>query len=89
MKTLVLLLAVPLASCASITPQELRGPNGKPAYAMKCSGLGRTLEDCYKKAGEICPNGYTIVDRASSVIGVPSNGGTIMAPQNSLVIECK
>jgi hypothetical protein len=89
MKNLVLLLAVPLAACASINPEEIRGPNGKIAYAMKCSGFGRTLEDCYKKAGEVCPNGYNIVDRASSVVGVPSNGGTIMAPRHTLVIECK
>ncbi len=89
MKPLVLLLIILLSGCMAITPNEMRGPNGKTAYAMKCSGFGRTLGACYEKAGEICPSGYTVVDRASSVVGVPSNGGTIMAPQHSLVIECK
>lgn len=77
-----------LSSCASIEPLAFKGPTGKPAYSMQCSGFGRTLQDCYKKAGELCPAGYSIVDRASSVIGLPMRGGMIMAPQHSLAIEC-
>lgn len=77
-----------LSACASITPVEFKGPNGNPAFSMRCSGMGRTLEDCYQKAGELCPNGYTVVDRASSVIGVPVRGGMLMAPQHSLAVEC-
>jgi hypothetical protein len=51
--------------------------------------MGRTLDACYKKAGEICASGYTIIDRASGTVGVPINGGTMMALQHNLVIECK
>jgi hypothetical protein len=32
------------------------GPLGKTAYSMKCSGMDRTLEQCYVKAGEVSPN---------------------------------
>jgi hypothetical protein len=80
-----------LASCASVQPQEFKGPNGKTAYSMRCSGMGRTLDDCYKKAGEICPNGYDIIDRASGTVGIPVSGGRgmIIAPQHNLAIECK
>jgi len=78
-----------LVSCASIEPQEFRGPNGNIAYSMKCSGMGRTLDGCYKKAGELCPAGYTIIDRATGVVAVPVSGGFIAAPQHNLAIECK
>jgi hypothetical protein len=51
--------------------------------------MGRTLDDCYQKAGEICPGGYEIVDRASGIVAVPVSGGVIAAPQHNLVIECR
>ena len=78
-----------LTSCASIEPQEFKGPSGKTAYSMKCSGLGRTLGACYKKAGEVCPNGYNIIDRTSGTVAIPVQGGIIAAPQYHLAIECK
>ena len=78
-----------LVSCASIKPQSFIGPNGKQAYTMRCSGLGRTLEMCYQKAGEVCPSGYGIVGQNSSTVAVPINGSFIAAPQHNLTIECK
>lgn len=57
---------------------------------MRCSGMGRTLDACYKKAGDLCPTGYSIIDRASGTVAVPvSGGGFIAAPKRSLAIECK
>jgi hypothetical protein len=88
----VFIAAVPvfLVACAAIEPQQFVGPNSKTAYFMKCSGMGRTLEACYKKAGEVCPGGYNIIDRVTGTVGVPmQGGGTIMAPEHSLAIECK
>lgn len=88
----VFIAAVPvfLVACAEIAPQQFVGPNSKTAYFMKCSGMGRTLEACYKKAGEVCPVGYNIIDRATGTVGVPlQGGGTIMVPEHSLAIECK
>lgn len=88
----VLIAAVPafLVACAAIEPQQFVGPNSKTAYSMKCSGMGRTLDACYKKAGEVCPGGYNIIDRATGTVGVPmQGGGTMIAPQHSLAIECK
>ena len=87
----VFIAAIPafLVACAAIEPQQFVGPNSKTAYSMKCSGMGRTLDACYKKAGEVCPGGYNIIDRASGTGGVPMQGGTMMAPQHNLAIECK
>jgi len=90
MKVRYLALVLLLTACAAIEPQQFVGPNGKTAYSMRCSGMGRTLDACYKKAGEVCPSGYTIVDHASGTIAVPvTGGGMIAAPQHNLAIECK
>jgi len=85
----IILVAVSLASCAAIEPKQFIGPNGKTAYSMRCSGMGRTLDACYQKAGEVCPNGYNIIDRASGTVAVPVNGSIMAAPQYNLAIECK
>ncbi len=83
------LAVLSLAACA-IEPVQIVGPSGKAAYTMRCSGSGKTLEACYKKAGELCPNGYAIVDRASSTVAVPlATGGFIAAPQQTLTVECR
>lgn len=82
--------ALILSGCASIEPQQFVGPNGKTAYSMRCSGMGRTLDACYKKSGEVCPSGYVVVDRASGTVAIPMSGGGFMAaPQHNLAIECK
>lgn len=60
MKILCILILFLVSGCASIQPVKFNGPTGKTAYSMKCSGMGRTLEQCYVKAGEVCPNGYSI-----------------------------
>ena len=90
-KKIFLLLATnALAACASIQPIQMRGPKGRVAYSMTCSGMGRTIEACFAKAGEICPNGYDIVDRVSGLSAVPApNGGIIAGTQHSLIVECK
>jgi hypothetical protein len=69
-----LLICGLLAGCAGIEPQVITGPDGNPAYAMQCSGGGRTVEACYQKAGELCPWGY--------VTEAGPAGGT-------LVVRCK
>lgn len=89
MRILTVALLLMLTSCASVTPREFRGPNGRTAYSMRCSGMGRTLDDCYQKAGELCPGGYTIIDRASGTVAVPVSGGIVATPQHNLAIECK
>ena len=90
MKTALLtFLSLSLISCASISPVSFKGPNGNQGYTMRCSGMGRTLEMCYQKAGVVCPSGYNIVGQNSSTIAVPVNGSIIVAPQHNLSIECK
>lgn len=86
MKKLVALMScIVLAGCASVTPEKFIGPSGSAAYTMKCSGSGLDWDDCYKKAGEICPNGYEIIDKSSDVIG----GASGISTRRHMVLECK
>lgn len=80
-----------LAACSeAISPKPFTGPDNRQAFAMKCSGFGRTLSQCYAKSGELCPLGYDIIDVSSGVAAVPtSTGGFIAAPQHSLAIQCR
>lgn len=89
MKISYVVISLLLTACAAIEPKQFIGPNGKTAYSMRCSGMGRTLDACYTKAGEVCPSGYTIIDRASGIIAAPINGGIMAASQHNLAIECK
>jgi hypothetical protein len=94
-RSLLILGVLALAACAGIEPKPFIGPNGKTAYSMHCSGMGRTLEACYQKAGEICPAGYNIINSTSGTIAVPTYGGhgepagTVATPDYGLAIECK
>ena len=91
MKIRILLLVVMLNGCtaASVNPQPFTGPSGNTAYSMRCSGMGREWADCYKSAGELCSNGYNIIDQATGTIAVPVGGSFMAAPKQTLVIECK
>lgn len=82
-------LSLLLASCLHVAPIRFKGPNGREAYSMECSGAGRTLAECYNVAGKICPNGYDIIDRGSNTIGVPSQYGTTIITKQSIAIECR
>lgn len=42
------------------------GPDGNPAGLIECGG---GIRECYRVAGRICPNGYSVVDRESRVVG--------------------
>jgi len=53
-----------LIGCMSISPTSFKGPSGKQAYSMMCSGMGRTMDACYQKAGEVCPMATTLLTAA-------------------------
>ena len=79
-----------LISCSKeVVPVLFKGPNGKDAYSMKCSGFGRTWDKCYQKAGQVCPNGYELIDKRSSTVMLPTAYGLVAAPKQDMAIECK
>lgn len=80
--------ALSLSGC-SVNPQKFQGPNGNSAYSMTCSGMGRGWDDCYKKAADLCPNGYDVVGQQSGTQVVPTPNGPVGSPRQSLAVECK
>jgi hypothetical protein len=70
-----------LAGCVSVRLNEVKGPDGKTALALKCGDATA----CYKKAGELCPDGYDLVDKNNATYVVENYGGSV----TTLVVECK
>ena len=69
-----------LIGCAEVITSKFPGPNGRTAYNMKCSGMGRTMDKCYLTASQVCPKGYDIIETIAT-------GGEY--PKRSMAIECK
>lgn len=82
-------LAVLLLAGCAVNPQPFKGPNGRQAYFMECSGSGRTLHECFTKAADLCPSGYEVVNRSTGTVGVGSGMGAIAVPVESLAVECR
>ena len=90
MKVIIMLLAwFALASCIPEPRTEFMGPNGRMVYAITCSGWGETLEDCEKKAHDLCPSGYDTATLASGADDVSAKGGIGETRAQKLAIECK
>ena len=77
-----------LAGCATSKP--IQGPNGKPAYLVKCGGA--VIDACYKKAAEVCPDGYTLLEKTGGQNGMGlgmGNSMTFTKTTNTLLVECQ
>lgn len=73
------------AACAQVS--EFRGPSGRTAYSIDCGG---TRSACLSKAGELCPDGYNVIDQTTGTMILPvAGGGAIGGPQHTIAIECK
>ena len=84
----MLALALLLAGCATAKPTY--GPDGRPAYAVECSGSALSWGLCYEKAGSICgKSGYSVVSKSGDkgMIATPSILTTTVS--RSMLIECK
>lgn len=87
---LAICAALLAAGCATNSGEAIVGPDGRPAYAMKCSGKMRSMEKCFRDAAELCPTGYDIVSQETGAVGVPASGGGMMvAPSRSMLIQCR
>ena len=73
-------IAILASGCLPIRTQSFTGPNEQSAYTLQCSGFGRDMADCEKKAAKLCPAGYsTLVQNADTVTGITPK---------TLTIEC-
>lgn len=69
-------------------------PDGRAGVSINCSGAAMSWNYCYEKAGDRCPHGYDIIDRAgdggNGMVG-GGGGGFFGASGNtrSLMIACR
>lgn len=79
----LILVGLPLALAACTTARQTALPGGGQGYAIGCSGIQHTMDDCYARAAEMCPAGYDIVaaDEESTPVINPY--------QRSMYVRCR
>ncbi len=92
MQKIVLGLAViALAACANV--KEMKGPNGATAYQVQCGNAVK--QKCTEKAAELCPNGYTNLERNANSYDDQTKVGNLGALEikadttTTMLIQCK
>lgn len=91
MKKLILIVPIFLFGCASV--QQVTGPNGTPAYLVKCGNAVKSK--CTQKATDLCPNGYTELDRKADRYDDLTKVGNVGKLEikadttTSMLIQCK
>ncbi len=79
----VVALMLALAGCASVS--KTYDAQGREAYALDCTGWGRSWATCQEKADELCgPRGYTVSAQASGPVFV---GGTLTS-NRKMTVTC-
>ena len=78
--------------CACTTARPIGLANGTKGQLIGCSGVQHSMNDCFIKAGEICPAGYDVVSGGE---GYGSNskfaalgGNNVGAIDRSLIVHC-
>jgi hypothetical protein len=100
---IALFLTATLAGCVS--SRLLTLPDGRQGFAIKCNGHLHDMGDCYAKAGEMCPTGYTVLDGNTETSPVGFGGSYANANRygasagsssyvgamvfRSMIVECK
>jgi hypothetical protein len=77
---LLLTLCGLMSACAMVS--EVKGPDGRTAYAINC-GINRAM--CLQQAGERCPSGYDVVDDSSMIFGTRG----YITSQTVLTVSCR
>ncbi len=85
----ILALAM-LSACTTVRPMTLS--DGSQGQRIACSGVQHSMDDCYVKAGQVCPGGYDVAGGGqgygtNSILA--ASGGTNLGPiDRSLIVRC-
>jgi len=83
-------VCVALMGCATSQPQTLG--SGAQVQVVKCNGTAGSTSDCYAKADQVCPTGYTMVNvTGESHPVMVATGGELIAGHmmtESLTVQC-
>lgn len=82
-----ILLCLLLCGCATAT--KLKTGDGD-IYRVECNGMATPLSVCYKKANDVCANGWDQVDKDSDgqAVITPS-AGAIGTVYKSITVKCR
>lgn len=84
---LLLVFVLVLGGCAKVT--EMQGADGGLQYLVGCYGALTPISVCQKKAAELCPGGYTVVNSREFMGPVlETDAGPSRNPAKQLVIRC-
>lgn len=75
--------SITLTGCA--TSSQIPLPNNEQGFAIECPRVGQ----CYRKAQEVCPTGYELLDKGSSTQGGFASGVGAIGQKQSLIVRCK
>lgn len=67
-----------------------KGPQGAETYALTCSGVMISMDTCVKKAQELCPKGYVVLDGGPQA-AAKADKKTWDKPETKrqMTVECK
>jgi hypothetical protein len=63
MRIYAAIMPILLAGCTTLT-SEVTLPNNQKGYSINCGAMG--ISYCLNRAAELCPQGYTLVDRQNA-----------------------
>jgi hypothetical protein len=64
MRKHLIIFCVVLTGCATAT--TINGPDGQQAQLIECNGAMLTISSCFKKANDVCPAGYALLQNSES-----------------------
>lgn len=84
MKKFLLLCSFLVSGCVS-TEALYVNEKGEQVYQTICNWNNKTIGDCFKGAGKVCPKGFNIIERheGSMFSGVSTFGGVDSSTQSS------
>jgi hypothetical protein len=75
------LIVMMLTACTTAHPTAL--PGGGQGYAIGCSGIQHTMDDCLARAAAVCPGGYDMVTTTQESVPIINPYG------RSMYVRCR
>jgi hypothetical protein len=82
----VVALAVFLAGCTHADATRIGGPDSAPVFDVRCA---YSMDHCYEKAAELCPDGYRASDSGGYLRAYSSRWGGGAEFHGYVTAECK
>ena len=82
-RSIAVVSMLPLLGCAMADEMVL--PDGTKGYNISCDGAILSMGDCYKKAGDLCPQGYDLLGQGGEANPFGYSSGQVSG--NALYVQ--